>query len=302
LGVKKEDKMNKKQLFNVWWFFGLVYILSALLYTPILLSGKGLSNLLNTILMVFISCLPSTLGIIFVHRTKKPEERRDFWRRVVRWPREHTKVAVVALALLPALVFISFFCAVFINNVPLSFLYGLDVLTNWETLFVFLFVEFFFGALSEELGWRGYALDELQSRWSAFTSSIVLGIVWALWHTPAFLIPGLSQHNMGGIFSSTYVLFIISVTIGSILHTWAYNNSGRSILIAGILMHFTHNASLIFLGGIFDRFEIPPSYWSVILITTLLAATALLIRCGPKSLICNPTPQKEISHNPNPAA
>ena len=85
----------------------------------------------------------------------------------------------------------------------------------------------------------------------------MLGFIWAFWHTPAFLIPGLSQYEMGGIVSSTYVFFILSVALGSVLITWVYNNTRRSILVAGFLMHFAQNASLILLGGIFDGFTMP---------------------------------------------
>ncbi len=44
------------------------------------------------------------------------------------------------------------------------------------------------GPLSEELGWRGYALDALQARWSAAASSLVVGLAWSLWHLPLFFI------------------------------------------------------------------------------------------------------------------
>jgi membrane protease YdiL (CAAX protease family) len=43
--------------------------------------------------------------------------------------------------------------------------------------------------LSEELGWRGYALDALQARWSALASSLVVGFFWSMWHVPLFFIP-----------------------------------------------------------------------------------------------------------------
>jgi membrane protease YdiL (CAAX protease family) len=134
------------------------------------------------------------------------------------------------------------------------------------------------------LGWRGYALDELQSRWSALRSSLVLGLIWALWHTPAFLIPGLSQYEMGGIFSWPYISFILSVAMGSVLITWVYNNTGRSILVAGFLMHFSQNATLIMLGGIFDAFTMPPAYWVVMLVETAIAAGMVVFFYGSRTL------------------
>ena len=53
------------------------------------------------------------------------------------------------------------------------------------------------GPLSEEIGWRGYALERLQTRWNALTSSLIVGLVWALWHLPLFMMVGTSQYEFG---------------------------------------------------------------------------------------------------------
>ena len=53
------------------------------------------------------------------------------------------------------------------------------------------------GPLSEEIGWRGYALERLQTRWNALTSSLIVGLVWALWHLPLFMMVGTSHHELG---------------------------------------------------------------------------------------------------------
>ena len=274
---------------NVWLFFASVYVLSALLYIPILLSGKGMTGMpLNTLLMAIITFVPSGMGILFTTLTKNREERKDFWRRVFRFPRGRTKMAFAGMFILPIVVVISFLISSYINRMPISLPYAVDVLTNWKSLFIFLFVEFTFGAVSEELGWRGYALDELQTRWNALTSSLVLGLVWGFWHTPAFLIPGLSQHEMGGIFSWNYVAFLAMPVMGSILHTWIYNNTGRSILVAGILMHFMQNALMIFLGGIFDRFKMPAAYYAVLAVVLGLVSILVVIVWGPETLARRP--------------
>jgi|PlaIllAssembly_1097288.scaffolds.fasta_scaffold144441_2 membrane protease YdiL (CAAX protease family) len=269
---------------NVWLFFASVYGVSALLFAPILLSGEGMSSPVNTALMAMVTFVPSGMGVLFVRLTRSPLERRDFWRRVFHWPRSKTKAAIAGILILPVNVFVSFWIASNLSGEPVSLSYAARVLTDWKTLLTFLFVELTFGAVSEELGWRGYALDELQSRWSALASSLVLGIVWAFWHTPAFLIPGTSQHAMGGLFSWTYVCFLVSVTLGSIIHTWAYNNTGKSTLVAGILMHFAQNAALIFLGGIFDEFVFPPAYWLILLVVTAVVAGTLVLVYGPQTL------------------
>lgn len=276
--------MKKSRSLNVWLFFASVYLVSFLLYVPIIASGQGISTPLNKALMAAVTFVPSVLGVLFIHLTKSPEEVRDFWRRAFRWPRGRTKMALTGILIMIGIPFTSFMISSYLNGAGYSRSYATRVFTDWKALLVYLFVELTFGALSEELGWRGYALDELQSRWSALRSSLVLGFIWAFWHTPAFLIPGLSQYEMGGIFSTAYVSFILSVALGSILITWVYNNTGRSILVAGFLMHFAQNASLILLGGIFDSFTMPPAYWAVVLVETAIAAGLVLFFYGSRTL------------------
>ena len=269
--------MKKPRSLNVWLFFASVYLVSFLLYVPIIASGQGISTPLNKALMAAVTFVPSVMGVLFVRLTKSPEEVRDFWRRAFRWPRGRTKMALTGILIMIGIPFTSFMISSYLNGTGYSWSYATRVFTDWKALLVYLFVELTFGALSEELGWRGYALDELQSRWSALRSSLVLGFIWAFWHTPAFLIPGLSQYEMGGIFSTTYVSFILSVALGSVLITWVYNNTGRSILVAGFLMHFAQNATMIMLGGIFDSFTMPPAYWAVVLVETAIATVLVCV-------------------------
>jgi membrane protease YdiL (CAAX protease family) len=281
--------MNKPRFLNVWLFFAAVYLVSGALFLPVVVSGRGMSTPLNTALVALATFVPSVMGVLFATLTKGPEERRDFWRRAFRWPRGRTKLAIAGLLTLPAIVVTSYLVSSLLSGAQIALGYAVEVLTNWKSLILYLFVELTFGALSEELGWRGYALDELQARWGALPSSLVLGFIWAFWHMPGFLIPGLSQYAMGGIGSPAFVSFMLSVALGSILHTWIYNNTGRSILVAGFLMHFTQNATLILLGGIFDRFAMPPAYWTVVLVVTAAAAVLVVLLYGPRTLTREPT-------------
>ena len=105
-----------------------------------------------------------------------------------------------------------------------------------QALFLFLF-----GPLPEELGWRGYALPGLQTKWSALRASLVLGLVWALWHLPLFWIPGAYQQGLG-IGTPLFWQFIANIIAQTVLMTWIYNNTRQSTL-AAILFHFMINFS-----------------------------------------------------------
>ena len=92
---------------------------------------------------------------------------------------------------------------------------------------------FIFGALGEEFGWRGYALDRLQSRLGPAFGSLWLGVLWAVWHLPMFFITGLPQHDSG----LSFPLFAVWIIALSPIYTWIYNSTGRS-LAAVLLFHW----------------------------------------------------------------
>lgn len=52
------------------------------------------------------------------------------------------------------------------------------------------------GPLLEELGWCGYALERLKTRWNDLTNSLIIGVVWALWHLLLFMMVGTAQHQL----------------------------------------------------------------------------------------------------------
>jgi uncharacterized protein len=98
---------------------------------------------------------------------------------------------------------------------------------NILTFFIYNLIFFGFG---EEVGWRGFALPRLQSKFNALTSSIILTGFWALWHIPLFFYrPGYLTMGWTGIFG-----WIFSLLTGSILLTWLYNSSKASILMCAV--------------------------------------------------------------------
>jgi len=110
------------------------------------------------------------------------------------------------------------------------------------------------GPLQEEFGWRGYATEQLQKKWNALIVALVMGFVWTAWHLPLFFIPRSEAY-----YNNPILGVYITATLVTILITWIYNNTNRSIF-AAMLIHtswnwgnhlfptlFTQNGALTFL-------------------------------------------------------
>jgi membrane protease YdiL (CAAX protease family) len=91
-------------------------------------------------------------------------------------------------------------------------------------------------ALGEEVGWRGYALPALQARYSALLASLILGVMWALWHLPTFFNPDTLYSNL------PFMLWFAYAIPLAVLITWLFNSTGGSVLMA-IFFHAVLNAS-----------------------------------------------------------
>lgn len=86
----------------------------------------------------------------------------------------------------------------------------------------------------EELGWRGYALPILQRAMAPVWAGLLVGVVWALWHVPAFFLSGTPQSSW------QVVPFLLGATAVSIILTGFFNAARGSILVA-VLFHWQLN-------------------------------------------------------------
>jgi membrane protease YdiL (CAAX protease family) len=97
---------------------------------------------------------------------------------------------------------------------------------GWWVLPLWL-VTFGFG---EEIGWRGFALPRLQQTMSVSRATLLLGLLWTVWHVPAFFYhetyQGMPWFMLPGL--------IFGVLCGAVLLTWLYNGTGGSVLMVAI--------------------------------------------------------------------
>jgi len=89
-------------------------------------------------------------------------------------------------------------------------------------------------------GWCDFALPRLQDRYSPLVGSLMIGLLWAVWHLPFYSIPGLADLNSGLSPASLGVYGLSSLAM-SIILTWTFNHTRGSLLMA-MLVHVSLNA------------------------------------------------------------
>ena len=117
------------------------------------------------------------------------------------------------------------------------------------------------GPLGEELGWRGFALPRMLRIWSPVKASLILGVIWGVWHLPAFYVSTLSQSQL------SFPVFILGAVSLSVVTSWLFLRSKGSVLIA-ILTHLMANHAADITGGTFNQLAIGMTIVAVIVIAT----------------------------------
>ncbi len=151
-------------------------------------------------------------------------------------------------------------------SVPLlSFAFPLALLAS-----IFLDV----GGVTEETGWRGFALPLLQERMTPLAASLVVGVLWGVWHFPARPDILLGAYGMGG-GALLLGILVVRFLFLSVVMTFFYNRVGGSTLIA-IAMHGLHNDS-VFLQGRLSAKGLGPHVISELTLLAPIAAVACVL-------------------------
>jgi membrane protease YdiL (CAAX protease family) len=233
-----------------------------------LIAGTGLD--INTNLTVGLAAViggfgPTLAGVILLQRSHG--QRSDLWQRIVQFRRIRPVWWGVALLLYPVTILLVYLILGLVSPGTADPSSWRDFFARSPALIVLnvLFIALF-GPISEEPGWRGYALDQLQVRHSPLVASLIVGVVWWAWHLPLIFVPGSFLHGSGA--SVTFLAgYLGTVLLYSILFTWVYNHTRRSVL-ATILMHFSINLTT---GILVPPFEV------FIVMTFLLIAIAAVV-------------------------
>lgn len=179
--------------------------------------------------LVLGNCLPGVIAVIWVLFEGKDQFRLMLstltkWKTSLKW-------YILAVALPCFVYLLSLDVVLFYFPSPHSF-------PPLAEFFKSLLMTLPFGPLFEELAWRAFALRRLESHYSRFISALLLGVYWAIWHIPLWLVTVNADHNRIPII----LIASINLVAWSVIWSYLYGRSLQSLPVV-ILLHATFVAA-----------------------------------------------------------
>ena len=243
------------------------FLFGAVLYIPFVLLAN-VQVLPNVSLVNFGAFIPLMAALILVSREKGRAGAKELLRRSFDYERVKSKVWYLPVFFLyPSLVLVQ--CG-------LALLSGAQVPSPRFPFWIpIIFGLVFVAALGEELGWMGYAFEPMEERFGTLMASLVLGVVWAIFHIPLFSASGASP--------GWTMWQLIYIVMTRVLFVWIYNNTGKSLFAVSVI-HATFNIGWQLFppsGGL-----LVPSFYDPrnLALTAIVLVAIVTFLWGPKTL------------------
>jgi len=250
-------------------FFTMAFVFSWIAVTPLLLNP---AFPIEPFQILGALAGPTLAAVIVIAVTDGKAGLGTFFKRYVQW---RAGIFWWFFVLFGYLIALNIVATVILGPAVLSeFVKNIGLVLS--TYLITLVAGIILGPLWEEPGWRGFALPRLQAQFSPLLGTVILGILWALWHLPGYL---------GGWMQAGFLALIVASVGFSIVMTWVYNNTRGSILLM-ILLHSSSNAA-ISIGSKVLPGDLSPSLnalvsggWIPAITSTILALGVILITRG----------------------
>jgi membrane protease YdiL (CAAX protease family) len=251
---------------SVAFYYFLALALSWLVELPLVAVKQGWIDLPISFAVHYLAAFgPMLAALIVTVLTSGRDGLKELWGRLTRW-RVGWNWALFSI-FSPVVIFALSMPVVWLvkgewpdlrllgqaNYLPYL---GIWVLPVWLATYGF----------GEEIGWRGFVLPRLQRTMSVSRATLILGLMWIIWHVPAFFYLDTYQ----GIGWFVLPGFVFGVLCGAVIFTWIYNSTGGSVLMVAVW------------HGVFDLFtaskagqDIIPFIMSALVILGALVLTNL---------------------------
>jgi membrane protease YdiL (CAAX protease family) len=216
--------------YPVAWFYILAFVISWIGLIPGVLVSRGVAQFDNPyvhLLGILFSIGPALAAVIMSQITQGKTGVQNLLRALLKW--RVGWVWYIAALLGPMVIFMA---GQFITKIM-----GLTVASSELESNPFLLGSAIFTVIlsntGEEIGWRGFALPHLQKRYNALAASLIVGLLWSLWHLPLVFLTS-------NLMAQSPLLWFISIVAVAFIYTWLYNSTQGSILLVALL-HVSEN-------------------------------------------------------------
>jgi len=196
----------------------------------------GINQFPGSILQYVGGAGPLIAALTLTHFFENSSIQKDYWSRTFDPRRIPWRWILAAFLIHPAILFVSIAVDSALGG---TMQWKTANLTSLGAIINLVFFVFVLGPLPEEMGWRGVGYDRLQQKTNPLVASLILGVAWAAWHIPLFLIEDTFQNRLG-FGSFRFWVFLASNIPLTVIITFVYNHTKTSILSAAIV-HFSGN-------------------------------------------------------------
>jgi membrane protease YdiL (CAAX protease family) len=280
--------VDKSKTYSLVVFFALAYGISWVIWLPLYLPRFGINFLPVLPFRHAIGALgPLLAAFILIYKEQGTKGMRNLTHAMF------TVSSPVLFIIALAGPFLLLFLAAVINYLLTGIFLSLNAIGKTKEFPAFSFLMYFlynlvFFGFGEETGWKGYALPRLQTRFSAFTSSIAFTFFWAMWHLPLFLYrPGYMSMDIAGIAG-----WFFSLLSGSILLTWFFNASRGSILICAV---FHATIDIVFVSDFTEKNIV--NYLGMLITLWGIATIPLLLKTNKERVQENASPKMVLDNS-----
>jgi membrane protease YdiL (CAAX protease family) len=261
----KEIAVSKTHQYRPVIFFVLAFAITwANGFALVAQSRQGGEKSGINLLLAYMGPFIAALIMMYVFGDKP--FRADYRRRIFNLRLIDKAYLPLALLLGPVAMVVSILISIAIGQ-PAEQLRLAESLKVFEGELILSMVILALVPVLEELGWRGYGVDSLASKFNLFTTSLIFGILWGVWHLPVFFIEGSYQASLWGQHPLYAINFFVGIIPMAFIMNFLYYKNQRSITLIA-LFHIIVNYS----SELFEANQI-----SKIIVTLVMTAVAVAL-------------------------
>ena len=232
--------METKNIYKPLKYYLFAFILTYIFW----LTGAAVSHKvrgsLYMILMLAGLLVPFFVSLVMTFSSRDRIIIKEFLNRLFNLRLFNLRILPVYFLIIPVSVLLAVSVSLLFGGSPDQFEWAEGF--SFSTGIVPVLTLLLLAAGFEELGWRAYAFDSLQSRFSNFKASLYFSILWSLWHLPLILVKDSYQYEIMNENILFGINFFISIIPMGFIISWICIKNKKSIF-AAILFHFVTNMS-----------------------------------------------------------